>query len=75
MHSKLTIINDSVSTSGRRESLDMAIDFEVTDALEKLRRMGILSEDCDDEDCKVLKVLPLDQAVDAAHINKFDETR
>ena len=50
----MKLINYSFSTSGRRESLDMAIDFEVTDALEKLRRMGILSVDCDDEDCKVL---------------------
>ena len=60
----------------RREAIDTAIDFEVSDALEKLRRMSILSEECDtDPECKLIKVLPLDQALEAAHINKFNESR
>ena len=60
----------------RRESIMTEVDFEVTDALGKLKRMGILSEDAeDDKGNRLLRVLPLDLALEAAHINKFDESR
>ena len=58
----------------RKEEIDGAIDFEVSDGLEKLRRMSILV-DCDEEDCKQFQVLPLDQALEQAHIKNFDEVR
>ena len=60
----------------RQESIKTVVDFEVTDALGKLKRMGILSEDSeDDKGIRLLRVLPLDLALEAAHINKFDESR
>ena len=41
-----------------------------------MRRIGILSEECDTEpECKLFKALPLDQALEAANINKFNELR
>ncbi|GAX77669.1 hypothetical protein CEUSTIGMA_g5112.t1 [Chlamydomonas eustigma] len=57
----------------KRYNIDQVIDFEVTDALEKLRRMSIL-DGGDDED-RIFQVLPLDQAVEKAHIRQFDEAR
>ena len=58
----------------RREGLNGAIDFEVTDALDKLEKMSIL-EHCEGEESRLFKVLPLDQAVEQAHVRHFDESR
>ncbi|KAG2492511.1 hypothetical protein HYH03_009176 [Edaphochlamys debaryana] len=51
------------------------MDFEVTDSIKKLERMSLLTVTISPSQEKMLTVLPLDQAVDKAHVRHFNEGR
>jgi hypothetical protein len=48
---------------------------QVTDSINKLEAMGILTVSHDEKGTTLLTVLPLDEAADKAHIRNFDERR
>mmetsp|Transcript_37753 Transcript_37753/g.84162 ORF Transcript_37753/g.84162 Transcript_37753/m.84162 type:complete len:687 (+) Transcript_37753:200-2260(+) len=61
-----------------RQDLGVKLDFEVMDSIDKLLRMGLLKvvkQEGAAIGTRVLQVLPLDQAVEAADISKFDIKR
>ncbi|KXZ53848.1 hypothetical protein GPECTOR_6g766 [Gonium pectorale] len=52
------------------------MDFEVTDSVLKLERMGLLRTVMGDKQGeKLLQVVPLDQALEKAHVRHFDEAQ
>jgi hypothetical protein len=48
---------------------------QVTDSINKLETMGILITSTDEKGSTLLTVLPLDEALERAHIRHFDERR
>ncbi|KAJ9521977.1 hypothetical protein QJQ45_024861 [Haematococcus lacustris] len=51
------------------------LDFEVGDSIDKLEKMGILTKEVTSEGVTMLQVLPLDKALDQAHVRNFNEQR
>ncbi|KAJ9521771.1 hypothetical protein QJQ45_015305 [Haematococcus lacustris] len=51
------------------------LDFEVGDSIDKLEKMGILTKEVTPEGVTMLQVLPLDKALDQAHVRNFNEQR
>ncbi len=60
----------------RKQGLNITLDFEVCDSITKLERMGLLTSSADEQTGRsMLQVLPLEQALDQAHVRNFDEAR
>ncbi|PNW77096.1 hypothetical protein CHLRE_10g421950v5 [Chlamydomonas reinhardtii] len=51
------------------------MDFEVTDSIGKLERLGLLHTVAAEGGEKMLQVVPLEQAVEKAHVKYFDESK
>ncbi|KAG2433179.1 hypothetical protein HYH02_012721 [Chlamydomonas schloesseri] len=51
------------------------MDFEVTDSIGKLERLGLLNTVITESGEKMLQVVPLEQAVEKAHVKNFDESK